>query len=79
MQNSIASHVVCTMQLMSDDEIARLLVTVHANLQKGRCARHKLEALGPLKALLVILDGHVCTPHTFRHVVHILLQCLRVR
>lgn len=52
---------------------------VHVNLQKGCCARHLLEGLGPLKALLTILDGHVCTSHTFRHVVHILLQCLRVR
>ncbi len=49
------------------------------NLQKGRSARHKLEALGPLKALLTILDDHVCTAYTFRHVVHMLLQCLRVR
>ncbi|BDA48015.1 Serine-protein kinase ATM [Coccomyxa sp. Obi] len=66
-------------QILSDDAVAKLLLMVHMNLQKGRCARHKLEALGPLKALLIILDDHVCAAHTFRHVVHMLLQCLRVR
>ena len=46
-------------QVLSDDVIASLLVRVHTHLQRARCARHKNASLGPLKALLLLLDSHV--------------------
>lgn len=65
-------------QVLSDDVIASLLVRVHTHLQRARCARHKNASLGPLKALLLLLDSHVAAPYTFRYACHILLQCLHV-
>ena len=64
--------------MLSDDGIARLLVLVHAHLQRARCVRHKHASLGPLKALLLLLDDAVAAPYTFRYACHILLQCLHV-
>jgi hypothetical protein len=66
-------------QILSDEGVAHLLVMVHLHLQKARCARHHLQSLGPLTALLELLDMRVCAAPTFRHVMHILLQCLRIR
>ena len=75
----IDGQIASCVQILSDNGVATLLVMVHMHLQKAGCPRHQLQSLGPLKALLELLDMRACVAPTFRHIMHILLQCLRTR
>ena len=67
------------LQALQGDAIARLILMTHRQLFRARGNRHQRRSLGPLIALLAMLGDLVCTPHAFRHTVHILLQHLHIR
>lgn len=64
------------LQVLYPDTVASLLSLVHQHLADARHARHGLQALGPLRALLQLLGPHMCEPATFRYAVHIVLQAM---
>jgi hypothetical protein len=68
-----------SVQTLTGDGSARLILAVHRNLHKARGTRHQRRSLGALKALLVLLGGLVCGQHAFRHTAHVLLRLMRVR
>lgn len=59
--------------------MAALLLGVHQGMRKAQHPRHQTRALGPLCALLQLLEDRVCAPATFSYAVHILLQLLQIR
>ena len=61
------------------DAVATLLLTCHQHLHKAKHPRHAIEALGPLKALVLLLGDHVKVASTFRYLINILLQQLDIR
>lgn len=74
---SAASHAGARLlQVLYPDTVASLLSLVHQHLADARHARHGLQALGPLRALLQLLGPHMCEPATFRYAVHIALQAM---
>jgi hypothetical protein len=62
--------------MLDADYLARILLVVHAHLERARCPRHALEALAPLRALLSLLGPRACEPATLRYAVFILLRLL---
>jgi len=66
-------------QVLGNYAVAAVMVEVHDHALRAALPRHRLRAMAPLRALLLLLGDRVLAPATFTYAVHILLQLMMMR
>lgn len=66
-------------QVLFPEAVATMLSAVHRQLAAAGAPRHRLAALQPLRALLVLLGNRVCEIATLRYALHIVMLVMDIR